>query len=867
MTHTGQQIRDGFIDYFARHKHTIVPSSSLVPTDPTVLLTIAGMLQFKPYFMGLETPEYTRAVSVQKCIRTNDIDNVGRTARHQTFFEMLGNFSFGDYFKDEAIAFAWELLTKVYGIDKDRLYITVFEDDDESIGIWKKVTGFGDSHISKLGEESNFWAAGPVGPCGPCSEIYYDFGESRGCGKVDCAPGCDCDRFLEIWNLVFMQNERTAEGKLIKLPKNNIDTGSGLERVASVLQDTPSNFETDLLFPLIGTVADKTNIQYGSNLIKDTSLKIIADHLRASVHLIADGVFPSNVDRGYILRRLIRRAIRHMHLLGIRDNYLSQLTPIVLSMFSYQYPYLNDRIIQINEVLNQEETAFRTTLDNGFRILDGILKTGTKAINGADAFKLYDTYGFPLELVEEIAYEKGLSVDKDGFNTEMEKQKENSRASHSDVIISKDYDVSGLNSTIFEGYATTQTESVIKKIYDENKQSVNTLSAGQNGMVVLDRTPFYAQGGGQVGDTGLLTTEDSIVNVTDTAKYDKYYLHKVKVERGEIKLNSEMTASIDKARREHIRRHHTSTHILQAVLRQVLGPHIEQAGSFVSDEYFRFDFNHYKAVTPDELRVIEERVNEYILANTKLDVGEMSMTQAKERGALAFFGDKYGSTVRVVEIAGCSVELCGGTHVGSTGDIGLVKILSESSIASGVRRIEGLAGHKLLEYTRGLNSRIDGIANTLGSANADIELAVGKLKDDLKNKDKIIESMKSERINSIIKDIEKNFKTIGNARVIIQSLPYNEDRTFVMDIAQNLIAQNKADVTIIGSGTNDWNVASVIKKEYTNQFKANEFINELNKIVGSKGGGKPNQAQAAGKDFAKLEEGLNQIKTTWKILG
>ncbi len=864
MTHTGQQIRDGFIDYFAKHKHTIVPSSSLVPTDPTVLLTIAGMLQFKPYFMGLETPEYTRAVSVQKCIRTNDIDNVGRTARHQTFFEMLGNFSFGDYFKDEAIAFAWELLTKVYGIDKNRLYITVFEDDDESIGIWKKVTGFGDSRISKLGEDSNFWAAGPVGPCGPCSEIYYDFGESRGCGKSDCAPGCDCDRFLEIWNLVFMQNERNTEGKLLKLPKNNIDTGSGLERVASVLQNTPSNFETDLLFPIIGTVADKTNIQYGSNLIKDTSLKIIADHLRASVHLIADGVFPSNVDRGYILRRLIRRAIRHMHLLGIRDNYLTQLTPTVLSLFSYQYPYLNDRIIQINEVLNQEETAFRTTLDNGFRILDGILKTGTKAINGADAFKLYDTYGFPLELVEEIAYEKGLSVDKDGFNTEMEKQKENSRASHSDVIISKDYDVLALNPTIFEGYTTTQTESVIKKIYDENKQAVNTLSSGQSGVVVLDRTPFYAQGGGQVGDTGLLTTEDSIVTVTDTLKYDKYYLHKVKVERGSVKLNGEITASIDKARREHIRRHHTSTHILQAVLRQVLGPHIEQAGSFVSDEYFRFDFNHYKAVTLDELRVIEERVNEYILANTKLDVGEMSMAQAKERGALAFFGDKYGSTVRVVEIAGCSVELCGGTHVGSTGDIGLVKIISESSIASGVRRIEGIAGHKLLEYTRGLNSRIDTIANTLGSANADIELAIGKLKDNLKSSEKTVESLNAQLQNSLIESLKSSVIEAKGLKALITKLE-NKDAKFIMETAQSAIAQKTADIVLLASSIGGNCYFACVIKDGLKEYNAGAYVKEIAQLCGGNGGGKPNQAQAGGKDPSKIAEGLEIIRK--KIIG
>ncbi len=863
MTLSGNEIRKKFVDYFVSKGHTHKPSASLVPSDPTVLLTIAGMLPFKPIFMGIEKPDVPRAVSVQKCIRTNDIENVGRTARHQTFFEMLGNFSFGDYFKKEAIGFAWEFLTHELKIPKDRLYISVFENDDEAITLWQEVAKVPEDRIFRMGADSNFWSAGPTGPCGPCSEIYYDFGPEKSCGRETCTVGCDCDRYLEVWNLVFMQYNRDEEGNLHPLPKKSIDTGSGLERVASVLQNTPSNFETDLIFPIIQAASKLAGVEYGKSKKTDVSLRIIADHARATVHLISDGVFPSNVDRGYVLRRILRRAVRHGRLLGVKEPFLHSLVDTVIAMFKLTYPALSEKRVQIIEVIKKEEERFLETLETGLSLLQEIMATSKAGgiISGGDAFKLYDTYGFPLELTVEIAQENHLAVEMTGFEEEMEKQRDRARVAQEKTGVHGKEDWSHYPATLFAGYDSFATESRIIAIFKEG-QTISHARTGERVEVLMDKTPFYAESGGQVGDSGYLKTNGAIIRVEDTKKRENHFLHICQIQEGVLSVDDHVIADIDRHRRAFIRKHHTSVHLLQAALRKVLGPHVEQAGSLVEEDRFRFDFNHYKPMTPEEVRAAEDLVNEQVLENIPLQVEEVSMAEAKKRGALAFFGDKYGEKVRLVEVGDFSKELCGGTHVRATGDIGLIKITSESGIAAGVRRIEGVSGLRALELLRMTEATVSEAAELLKSPQMELINAVKKLRETLKTSEKEIRDLKSKVAFSMGDSLLAAAQEIKGVKALTASVE-DVDSESLGALANQLKQKLGRGIVLLASaseGKVNFNCAvsdDLVKEGY----HAGNIVKAAAQICGGGGGGKPNQAQAGGKDASKIDEALKVIGT------
>jgi alanyl-tRNA synthetase len=678
------EIRDKFLKFFEEREHKILPGSSLIPADPTVLLTLAGMLQFKPIFLGIEKPEFKKVATVQKCIRMNDVENVGKTSRHHTFFEMLGNFSFGSYFKKEAIAFAWELLTKEFGLPAEKLEIAVYEKDNEAFTIWKNEIGIPIVKIHKLGEDNNFWAAGPTGPCGPCSEIYFDLGKERGCGKPGCAPGCDCDRFLEIWNLVFIEYDRNEKGKLIELPSKNIDTGMGLERIASVLQNVPSNFDTDLFAPIFASLDEISKCKDDKFL---SSRRIIADHIRAIVHLIADGVLPSNDGRGYVLRRIIRRAVRHGKLLGMNDPFLFKLAAAVAEVNGEFYPELKKDLKSISAAIKTEEEHFKKTLQQGIDILDAFIKSGSKVIPGKDVFSLHDTYGFPVELTREIAMESGISIDQKGFDALMDGQKKLSRSSGSAAevksVVGK---LKDLPATGFHGYDSCSASSKIIHLDEEDR------------LVVLEKTVFYPEGGGQTGDTGILYLGKKEYPVTGTYGQIKGVIaHKVKSVKG-LEVNAGVKAVVDPEKRKAASSHHTATHLLHATLRELYGKELKQSGSFVSPEGLRFDFNHFGAVMKDDIQKIERRVNELIKEKLKVEISELSLEEAKKKGALMFFGEKYGDRVRMIKIGDFSTELCAGTHVKNTSEISFFKVVSESAVSYGVRRIEAKAGDAARHY-------------------------------------------------------------------------------------------------------------------------------------------------------------------------
>jgi alanyl-tRNA synthetase len=678
------EIRNKFLKYFEAKGHKVMPGSSLIPTDPTVLLTLAGMLQFKPIFLGQEKPKNKRVTTVQKCIRMNDIERVGKTARHHTFFEMLGNFSFGDYFKKEAVNFAWELLTKEFSLAKERLLIAVYEKDSEAYKIWKEDMGIPSDRIYKLGEDNNFWAAGATGPCGPCSEIYYDLGEKMGCGKPDCSPGCDCDRYLEVWNLVFIEYNRNEKGQLIELPSKNIDTGMGLERITSVLQGVTSNFDTDIFLPILASLNETAKCKDDKHL---ESKRIIADHIRAIVHLIADGVLPSNDGRGYVLRRLIRRGVRHGKILGINEPFLYKLAAVVADVNGDFYPELKNDIKSISLTIKTEEEHFRNTLQQGIDILNKHIKSGTKSIPGKEVFLLHDTYGFPVELTKEIAAESGVEIDRKGFDALMEHQKQHSRISGIAVEV-KHYmgKLADLPPTNFIGYNSLTADARIIHIDEEDK------------LVVLERTVFYPESGGQVGDTGRFCLGKKEFAVAGTYGQIKGVIaHKVKSVKG-LEVNVNVKAMVDADKRKNTSIHHTSTHLLHSTLRELYGEGLKQAGSHVSPEGFRFDFNHFGSISKDDLEKIERRMNELIKEKMKVDVSEASIEDAKKKSALMFFGEKYGEKVRMIKIGNFSLELCGGTHVKNTSDISFFKITGESSVSYGIRRIEAKAGEVSKQY-------------------------------------------------------------------------------------------------------------------------------------------------------------------------
>jgi alanyl-tRNA synthetase len=748
-----KEVRKTFLEFFNAKKHEIVRSSSLIPkNDPTLLFTNAGMVPFKSVFLGEEKRPYVRAASCQKSLRAggkhNDLENVGHTARHHTFFEMLGNFSFGDYFKKDAILFAWELLTEWYKLPKEKLWVSVYEEDDEAAKLWNELTGIPLNRIIRLGAKDNFWQMGDTGPCGPCSEILIDQGKDVGCKNSGCSVGCDCDRFLELWNLVFMQYNRDSSGKLTPLPKPSIDTGMGMERITAVVQSKHNNFDTDLFSQIISDVTSRSKKSYGKDAETDVSIRVIADHIRAIAFLLTDGLMPSNEGRGYVLRRIIRRASRHAKMLGFSEPVLFNFIDSVAGTMGDVYPELIDEKDRASKVLRFEEERFSKTLEQGMKIIDEVIasakKSGLKTLPGSDIFKLYDTFGFPVDLARDIASDNGLMLDESGFNKEMEMQRDRAKASWvgEEEAISSIYKelFTKIGKTEFIGYETLNSESVIKAILKDGK-IIKEASKGETVEIFLDKTPFYGESGGQAGDTGEISSDDAQVSVKDTKKVFKgLYSHIVKIKEGRLKTADKVNCAVDEAQRKSTMRNHTSTHLLQASLRNIVGEHVKQSGSFVSSERLRFDFTHFFSLSNEEIKAIEDMVNQKILENISVETKVMDRESAVSSGAMALFGEKYGDKVRVISVPGFSSELCGGTHCKATGDIGAFVIVSEGSVASGIRRIEAFTGASALEYFREKENELKNISESL-KTDKPVE-KVEKLLSEMKELEKQLEKFK-----------------------------------------------------------------------------------------------------------------------------
>jgi alanyl-tRNA synthetase len=860
---TGAQVRQTFLDFFAARGHKILPSASLVPEDPTVLLTIAGMLQFKPIFLGQQAAEVPRAATSQKCIRTNDIENVGRTARHHTFFEMLGNFSFGDYFKEQAIAYAWELSTKVLKLPPERVVVSVFEDDDEAFAIWRDQVGVPETHIKRMGAEDNFWVSGPTGPCGPCSELYYDFHPERSDDNIDLE---DDSRFIEFYNLVFMQYNRDAEGNLTPLQNKNIDTGMGLERMAQILQQVPNNYETDLIFPIIETAADIAGIDYAQSDEKTkVSLKVIGDHVRAVVHMIADGIAASNIGRGYILRRLIRRVVRHGQLIGIQGEFVSKVAETAISLSESVYPNVRVRADQITAELSREEAQFLKTLGKGEKMLAEIMARKPQQITGKEAFDLYDTHGFPLELTQEIAEEQGLSVDVKGFEIEMEQQRTRARAAHETIDLTVqgalDKLAEHIHPTAFLGYSDLSTTAKVVALLVEGK-SVEQAEAGTSVQIALDQTPFYAESGGQVGDRGYLSGADVLIRVKDVQKESGIYIHYGRIERGLISLGDSVTAQVDRACRRRAQANHTATHLLQSALKKLIDESISQAGSLVDFNRLRFDFNFNRALTSDELQQIEDQINTWIAEAHTAEISEMPLAEARAKGATAMFGEKYGDEVRVMDLPGVSMELCGGTHVSNTAEIGLFKLISETGVASGVRRIEAVAGPSVLEYLNVRDAVVRELSDRFKAKPEELPDRVTNLQTDLKNTQKQLEALKSELALAKSAQLLDQAETIGEFKLLVTELP-GVDPASLQAVAERLAQQIGEGAVVLASSPEEQKVSlvaafspAVVKKG----LQAGKFIGTIAKICGGGGGGRPNLAQAGGRDPSKLQEALAEAK-------
>ncbi len=856
---SSNEIRQSFLEFFKSKGHEIVPSSSLVPSnDPTLLFTNAGMVQFKDMFLGREKRNYKRATSSQRCVRAggkhNDLENVGYTARHHTFFEMLGNFSFGDYFKREAIAFAWEYLTVVLKIPESRLWITVFEDDDEAADIWLKEIGVSPDRFSRCGAKDNFWSMGDTGPCGPCSEIFYDHGEDIPGGP----PGseeADLDRYVEIWNLVFTQYDRDARGTLKPIPHPSVDTGMGLERITAVMQDVHNNFEIDLFEKIIQAIKDLV----GNQNIDLTSSRVVADHIRSCSFLIADGVIPSNEGRGYVLRRIIRRAIRHGNKLGFTTPFFHKLVDVLEQLMAEAYPELTNSKAQIEKVLLNEEERFAETLEQGLKVLKDVTeKMKGKVINGEDVFRLYDTYGFPVDLTADIARERNLQIDMDGFNKAMAEQRQRARAaSKFDAGVSVDTDDSLVSA--FTGYDRLNQTTTIIALYQDGR-NVKSLKQGDIGGVILLETPFYAQSGGQVGDKGELFTNDIFFEVEDTKKQGQSHIHLGALRTGSLKVGDVVHAAVDGTRRAAIMRNHSATHLLHAALREILGEHVLQKGSLVADDRLRFDFSHNEPVTQEELVEIERLVNARILSNQETRVQVMTLEKAKASGAMSLFGEKYEDTVRVLSIAGeFSTELCGGTHVERAGDIGLFKIISESGTASGVRRIEAVSGMGALDWIENAEDKLKRISELLKT---DIETVDSKLSlqlDKTRKLEKELEQLKGKLASSAGSDMLDEAVEIDGIKVIAKSLD-NVDPKTLRDTVDQL--KNKLGTAAIVLATvNDSKVSLIagVTQDTVGRIKAGDLVNFVAQQVGGKGGGRADMAQAGGNDPAALEEALQNV--------
>ncbi len=860
------EIRQAFLEYFKEQGHEVVASSSLVPgNDPTLLFTNAGMVQFKDVFLGQDKRGYNRATTSQRCVRAggkhNDLENVGYTARHHTFFEMLGNFSFGDYFKREAIHFAWTFLTVNLGLPKDKLWVTVFREDDEAADIWLNEMGIDPTRFSRMGEKDNFWAMGDTGPCGPCSEIFYDHGESIPGGPPG-SPDEDGDRYIEIWNLVFMQFNRSADGSMTPLPKPSVDTGMGLERIAAVMQDVHSNYEIDLFQNIIREAASIT----GTADLKTSSLNVIADHIRSCSFLVTDGVVPSNEGRGYVLRRIIRRAIRHGHKLGTNEPFFHKLVAPLVAQMGYAYPELKQAQARVEEVLLAEEQQFSRTLDNGMSILEkAIAELKGDTISGETVFKLYDTYGFPVDLTADIARERNLSLDMAGFESEMARQKAQARsASHFETAEALDIRLE--HDTAFVGYDNLEFRASVVGLFREN-QPVEKLAAGEEGIVLLDHTPFYGESGGQVGDTGSLQADNQLFVIRDTQKQGGQFLHIGTVEKGELTVGMSVSALVNGGRRQATMLNHSATHLMHAALRKVLGDHVQQKGSLVNAKYLRFDFSHNKPVSDKELRKVENLVNRQILENAAVSKEVMTMDAAKARGAMALFGEKYGNEVRVVSMGALSdagsefsIELCGGTHVERTGDIGLFKILQESGIAAGVRRIEAVTGANALNLVQEQEDRLKQIASVVKASVDVVAERVEQLSSSNRQLEKEIAQLKAKLASSAGSDLASEAVDIGGVKVLAAILE-GVDSKSLRDTTDQL--KNKLGSAVVVLGTvEDGKVSLVagVTKDVTDRVKAGDLVREIAEKVGGKGGGRPDMAMAGGNTPERLPEAISFVK-------
>ncbi|MGB4337533.1 MAG: alanine--tRNA ligase [Bacillota bacterium] len=870
------ELRQAYLKFFESKDHHILPSASLVPAgDPTILLTAAGMVPFKPYYLGTAKPEHTRVTTCQKCVRTADIENVGRTSRHGTFFEMLGNFSFGDYFKDEAIAWAWEFVTEHLGFTKEQIWITIYLDDDEAFEIWNKKISVDASRIVRKGKEDNFWEIG-VGPCGPCSEIHIDRGPKYGCGKPDCGLDCDCGRFIEIWNLVFIQFHRNEDGKYSPLERKGIDTGMGLERVAAVLQDVPTIFDTDETKAIRDRVAELTKVEYGHGGLADVAVRLITDHARATTFMVCDGIVPSNEGRGYVLRRLLRRAVRYGRLVGVKEVFMPEAVDAVIRTMKVAYPELERERDRILLTVKLEEERFLSALEQGSAVLDAmvsrIVDAGGSALPGEDAFRLYDTYGFPYELTVEIAGEKGLTVDKAGFDRAMEQQREKARAargasSYLDDRSERYHEAIGDVDTRFTGYEELRTRAKVVAMIGASGEAVGRLQAGERGEIVLDATPFYAESGGQAADTGRIVSDSGAVAqvVSVTRPLGDAVVHQVVMESGGLSVGDTVIAEVDESLRRATAANHSATHLLHAALRRVLGQHVQQAGSAVDHDRLRFDFSHHTALTPEQIEEVEDIANGWVLMNLPVNIEYGSLEEARRAGAMALFDEKYGDTVRMVKMGDVSLELCGGTHVCRTGDIGLVKIVSESSIAAGIRRIEAVSGMGALHYVRRSRNLIERLNGLLKSSEDDLLSRVERLQAELHAADKELERLRAKLAQGSIDGLVASAVDVDGVKMVTAQVEV-ADIDGLRSMADMVRDRIGSGIVILGAavGGKASFVVTVTRDLTARGFNAGAIVRQAATVAGGGGGGRADMAQAGGKDVSKiklaLEAGVDAVR-------
>jgi alanyl-tRNA synthetase len=869
---TSNEIRKAFLSYFEEREHRVVRSSSLVPkNDPTLLFTNAGMVQFKGVFLAEETRDYRRAVSSQKCVRAggkhNDLEIVGKTARHHTFFEMLGNFSFGNYFKKEAIEMGWDLLIHQWGLPKEKMWITIYLEDNEAFDLWRKI-GIPGDRIVRMGEKDNFWAMGETGPCGPCSEIVIDQGAEVGCGRADCQVGCDCDRFLELWNLVFMQFNRDTEGKLHPLAKPCIDTGMGLERISAILQGVQSNYETDLFKPIFQEIEKISHGPYGKDPRSDISIRVIADHSRASTFLINDGVLPSNEGRGYVLRRIMRRAMRHGKLLGIEEPFFHRTSSRVVDLMKDAYPELRESEAFVSRVIRNEEERFSETLDSGLKILreelEQLQRKGKKILPGEVAFRLYDTFGFPLDLTTEILQEEGMAFDEAEFRAQMEEQRQKSKQAWQGLGEGKAKEVyrrlanEGMKTT-FTGYEEIESESRILKLIKDD-EIVSAAGEGDEVEVVTERTPFYGEAGGQVGDRGVIFQESFSLEVEDTLKpVEELMVHQVRVKRGVVKEGMEASLRVDQGRRRATALNHTATHLLQAILREILGDHVHQAGSLVSPERLRFDFTHFAPIEREDLERIEALVNEKVRENLKVETKIMQVEEALQTGAMALFGEKYGERVRVVMVSDFSIELCGGTHTSRTGDIGLFKILNETGVAAGVRRIEALTGEGACRFVKEEERELWEIASSLKSIPGELSLKMERWLQRQRELEREILSLQDKLSHQEISDLLSLIREVKGVKVLSAKVDGKDPKRMREFVDQMKVKIGSGIILLGGRSQDKVTLIMGVTADLTNRFSANDLIKKIALHVQGTGGGRPDFAQAGGTKTEKLDEALKAI--------